>query len=184
MLKLLLLIIIIIFINYIIKKRKEILYKKKTQILKNKNIKYIKNDENLINILFSIKEYYYYNEQAYNEFIDNLELFLKFMEFIKIDNSLGGQLYQNLLDIKKNIINNLISMNIKLPNEYNLQTTIQDIESILNSYLKECHLINEGHIKQFGINYTTKFIILNDIEPYNSNINIFEQKIPIYFNRS
>ena len=75
-------------------------------------------------------------------------------------------------------------MNIKLPNEYNLQTTIQDIESILNSYLKECHLINEAYIKQFGINYRKKLIILNDIEPYNSNINIFQQKIPVYFNRS
>lgn len=183
MLKLLLLIIIIVLINYIIKKRNEILYKKKTKILKNKNIKYIKNDINLINILFSIEEYYYYNEQAYNEFIDNLELFLKFIEFIKIDNSLGGQLYQNLLDIKKNIINSLISMNIKLPSEYNLQTTIQDIESILNSHLKECQLIYEAYIKEFGINYTTKLIILNDIEPYNSNINILEPESPLYFNK-
>jgi hypothetical protein len=171
------------------KKRNEILYKKKTNILRNKNIDNIKSDKNLINILYSIEEYYYYNEQAYNEFIENLELFLKFFNFVTIDNSLGGQLYRNLLDYKKLIINCLISMSIKLPPEYNLQEVIQNIESILDDYLYKTKNIYEEYLKKNGIDHTTKLIILKDIEPYNENYNIFHKNKQhrenkyLYFNR-
>lgn len=189
MLKILLLILLLILINYIIQKREEILYKKKTNIIKNKNIDNIKNDKNLINILYSIEEYYYYNQQAYDEFVQNLELFLKTFRFIKIDNSLGGQLYRNLLDQKKTIINSLISMSIKLPPEYNLQDVIQNIEIILNEYLQETRNLYEEYLKQNGLDYTTKLIILKDIEAYNENFNLFhknKQHIEnkyLYFNK-
>ena len=171
------------------KKSNEMLYTRKTNILRNKNIENIKNDKNLINILYSIEEYYYYNEQAYNEFIENLELFLKFFNFVTIDNSLGGQLYRNLLDYKKLIINSLISMSIKLPPEYNLQEVIQNIESILDDYLYKTKNMYEEYLKKNGIDHTTKLIILKDIEPYNENYNLFhknKQHIEnkyLYFNR-
>jgi hypothetical protein len=183
MLKILLLILIIILINYIINKRNENMYKKKLNIIKNKNIEYIKNDENLVNILFSIQEYYNHNEQAYNEFIDNLNLFLQFYNFVEIDNSLAAHLYRNLLDQKKIILNSLISLSIKLPIEYNLQDSISDIEQILNEYLKKTHDIYEEYLKKNGLDYTTKLIILNDIEPYNENINILEPDKYLYFSR-
>jgi len=189
MFKILLLILILILINYVMNKREENMYKKKTNVLRNKNIDNIKNDKNLINILYSIEEYYYYNEQAYNEFIENLELFLKFFKFITIDNSLGGQLYRNLLDYKKLIINGLISMSIKLPREYNLQEVIQNIEEILNDYLSKTKNIYEAHLKNNGMDYTTQLIILSDVEPYNENYNLFhknKQHIEnkyLYFNR-
>jgi len=88
-----------------------------------------------------------------------------------------------MIDRKKNIINTLISFRIRLPDEYNINDVINDMNEILDDYIKEVDIIHENYIKNNGINYTTKLYKLNDYDAYNIDVNPVMPKEKLLFNR-
>jgi hypothetical protein len=181
--KLLLLIIIIYGIYYLNDRYEQYLKKRKIDIIKNNKINRIYDDKRIVDILYSIQTYYRYNQEAFEELIKNLELFLELYELIKIDNDKSNDLYFNMIDRKKNIINTLISFRIRLPDEYNINDVINDMNEILDDYIYKVNKIHENYVKQNGINYTTKIYNLNDYDAYNVDHNLVMPKEKLLFNR-
>jgi len=186
LIKLIALIIIIYLIDYVLKKKKEKIDEKKHKLIKiNKKNKII-NYKDIFDILFNIEGYYYYNHQAYLDLLKHTETFLEIYELIKIDNHYATNLNDNLVDLKKEIMNTLISFEISLPSEYNLTDIINDYSKTLDKYLYEVYLLHEDYIKKNGIDYTIKLI--HDVThehpvPYNNDHNIVDPTRHTYFDR-
>jgi hypothetical protein len=113
--------------------------------------------------LLKIQLYYYYNEEAYEEMVEELENFLVLFRSVNIDNSYGGVFYDLMIDKKRSILNNLRSIGIKIPNEYNLNSALNDLEAILDNYLDETYNLYKNYIQKNGYDYTTKMIDKNNI---------------------
>lgn len=148
LLKILILLIIIYIINYYIQKKKEIIDKKKQKLVRINGGKRVIQNNDFFEILFKIEEYYDFNQQAYLDLLKYTELFLEIVDIIKIDPHYSTSLYGNLRDIKLEIINTLISFEINLPNEFNINDVINDYCLILDKYLNEIYEIHENFIKQ------------------------------------
>jgi hypothetical protein len=180
--KILTLLIILFIVNYIIKKNKTILKKKKQKLIKMNNADRIIKHEDVLNILYSIEGYYYYNQQAYTDLIKYLENFLEIIDLCHIEEHYSTNLYPNLRDLKKLIMNTLISFEIKLPQEYNVQDVIVDMCNVLDKYLHQVYLIHENYIKNKGMDHTVNIIIPNRPDGYNIDTNILEPNKKLHFN--
>ncbi len=181
-LKLLLLFIILYAINYFMKKKTS----KKIRYIETDNHKRIQKYQDFSDILFNIEGFYYYNPQAYIDLLKYTDLFLEIYELIKIDNHYSTTLYDNLHDLKYEIVNTLISFEITLPKEYNLDDIITDYSSIMDKYMYSVYEIHENYIKKNGMDYTIKLIDNSShIHPegYNTSKNILDPKNKNYFSR-
>jgi hypothetical protein len=183
LIKLITVAIIFFIIFYYLNKKKQKLTNRKTKLVKLNNADRILNDKNILNIVYSIEGYYYYNQQAFAELISYLESFLEIIELIKIDDHYSTNLYANLRDLKKLIINALVSIEIKLPTEYNINDVVNDIQEVLDTYIDEVYLIHENYVKRKGMDYTVKIIKRNDLDGYNADNSIFEPNKKLLFNR-
>ena len=181
--KILTLLIVLFTINYIIKKKKNVLKKKKEKLIKINNAYRIIKHEDILNILYSIEGYYYYNQQAYIDLIKYLENFLEIVDLCYIDEHYSTNLYPNLRDLKKLIMNTLLSFEIKLPQEYNVKDVIQDMCAVLDKHMHEVYIIHENYIKRKGMDYTVNIIIPNRPDGYNIDNNILEPTKKLYFNK-
>jgi len=164
-------------------KKKDILKKKKQNISKNNNGKRILENKEILDIIFNIENYYYYNQQAFIELIKYLENFLEIIELINIDPQYSSSLYDNLKDLKKLIINTIISFEIRLPNEFNINDVIDDMTNILDKQLQDVYDIHEKYIKENGMNYKIKLIVPNMLDGYNVDDNLLEPKKKLLFNQ-
>jgi hypothetical protein len=123
-----------------------------------------KPENNVISkFLLKIQLYYYYNEEAYEEMVEELENYLVLFRSINIDNSYGGIFYDLMVDKKRSILNNLRSIGIKIQDEYNLNTALNDLEQILNDYLDKSYYLYKNYIQKNGYDYTTKIIDKNNL---------------------
>ena len=181
LIQIILLIIIIIFLKYQYDKRKTYINDKKIKLV-NKKMNRVQNNKPIFDIVFS-PEYKYYNPETYIELIDYLESFLEIIELIKIDPSKTGDLYQNLLDNKRYIINLLLSTSIRLPSEFNIIDVTNNMDEILQTHLKDVDKIYEDYLRENGLNHTTKLILLNEPSGYNFDDNIVEPGKKLLFNR-
>ncbi len=181
--KIITVVIIFFIIFYYLNKKKQKLNNRKTKLVKLNNADRILDDKNLLDIIYSIEGYYYYNQQAFGELIKYLESFLEIIELIRIDDHYSTNLYGNLRDLKKLIINTLISIEIKLPPEYNINDVVNDMQQILDKYIDEVYLIHENYIKRKGMDHTVKIIKRNDLDGYNGDNSIFEPNKKLLFNR-
>ncbi len=183
LIKIITVIIIFAIIKYILDKKKYALNKKKVKLVKLNNANKILDYKDILDIIYSIEGYYYHNQQGFIELINYLETFLEIIELIKIDPHYSTNLYANLRDLKKNILNTLISIEIKLPIEYNINDVVNDMNDILDKYINEIYLIHENYIKEKGMDYTVKIIKRNDLDGYNVDDNILEPNKKLLFNR-
>ena len=181
--RLILLIIVIIAIYYYFYRNNEYIKNKKLNIVKINKIKRIKDDDRIINIIFSIQGYYHYNQEAFEELIKNLEIFLELFELIQIDTKYINLIYSNMYDRIKNIINTLVSFRIRLPIEYNIDDVIIDMKKILDDYMNIVYNMHEIYTKKVGINCDTKLIIPADYDAYNIDVNPIMSKEKLLFNR-
>jgi len=181
--RLILLILIIFTVYYYSQRHNQYIKKRKTNLIKLNKIKRINSDEKIVNIIYSIQGYYHYNQEAFEELIKNIEIFLELFELINIDIRYISLLYSNMVDRKKNIINTLVSFRIRLPIEYNVDEVIIDMNSILDDYLNKVYIIHTNYIKENGININTKLIIPNDYDGYNIDTNPIMSKEKLLFNR-
>jgi hypothetical protein len=126
-------------------------------------------------ILLKIQLFYFYNEQAYEEMVTELENFLVLFRSINIDASYGGKFYGLMQDKKSLILNNLRSINIKIPEQYNLKDVLRDLETILDIYLKKAERLYKNYIHINGYDYQTKIINPNEMayNKHNENIGSF-----------
>lgn len=126
---------------------------------KNEFMEIQKPENNIITkFLLKIQLYYFYNEEAYEEMVEELENFLIIFRSKNIDNSYGGVFYDLLIDKKRLILNNLRSIGIKLPKEYNIELSLNDLENILNDYLNKLYYSYQNYLQRNGYDYTTKII--------------------------
>jgi hypothetical protein len=181
--RLILLILIIYGIYYYFQRRDEYIKKRKLNLIKLNKTKRINTDDRIVNIIYSIQGYYHYNQEAFEELIKNIEIFLELFELINIDIRYISLLYSNMNDRKKNIINTLISFRIRLPIEYNVDDVIVDMKTILDDYLEKVYILHTNYIKENGININTKLIILNDYDGYNIDTSPIMPKEKLLFNR-
>ena len=131
---------------------------------KNEFMEIQKPENNIITkFLLKIQLYYFYNEEAYEEMVEELENFLVIFRSVNIDNSYGGVFYDLMIDKKRLILNNLRSIGIKLPNEYNIESALNDLENILNEYIDKVYFLYQNHIHKNGFDYTTKNIDRNNL---------------------
>jgi hypothetical protein len=155
--------------NKIIKNNDILDNKKRLLIPKiNNAIKY----DDVTHLLFNIQDLYIYNPQAYIEFTDNIDVFFDQYETAIKDNSNAGILYNYMIEIKKNSINNLHSIIHNLPSNKNiinkLNDAINNTETILNIYLDDIQNIYEQYIYYNGITNKTTLLNNNSIQPSNS----------------
>jgi hypothetical protein len=176
------LLLIIYLIFFYTNKKKEIIENKKNNTIRINGGR-IKDNKEFLDILFDIEGLYHYNQQAYLDILKYTELFLEIIDIINIDNKYSTYLYKNLVDIKREILDTLISIEISLPNEYNINDVIQDFCKILDKYLYNIYEIHETYIKENGINYTMNLINLNEPYAYNFDKSIVDYKRNTYFNR-
>lgn len=102
-----------------------------------------KKDEQLIDFLFSIQDFYIYNPQAYEELVDNIDGFLKIYDTLFNEEKFIFYYYKIAENKKNNALNNLHSIIYKLPKEP-LMTDKFDrshkrLETILNVKLNELY---------------------------------------------
>jgi hypothetical protein len=181
--KIITLLIIIFIINYVINAKKEIIRDKKQNIIKINNAKRILEHKDILDIIYNIEGYYYYNQQAFIELINHLEKFFEIYDIIKIDNKLSMTLYDNLVDLKYLILNTIISFEIKLPYQINLNDVVNDMQNVLNKYLYEIYELHEKYIKNNGMDHNVKLILPKHPEGYNMDYNLLEPNKKLLFNR-
>jgi hypothetical protein len=125
--------------------------------------------------LLKIQLYYYYNEEAYEEMVEEIENFLVLYRSVYIDNSYGGKFYDIMNDKKSLILNNLRSINIKIPKEYNLEDALNDLEMLLDEYLDKVYYLYQNYIQKNGYTYDTKLINRKEMayNKYSENVSSF-----------
>ena len=123
-----------------------------------------KEDNNVLSkYLLKIQLYYYYNEEAYEEMVEELENFLILYRSINIDGSYGGIFYDLMQDKKRLMLNNLRSIGIKLPQEYKLESALNDLENILDIYLYKAEYLYKNYLQTNDYDYQTKMINRNQM---------------------
>lgn len=183
LLKIAILIIIIYTVNYVLKKKKELIDKKKQKIVRVNGGRRVTQNNDIFDILFKIESYYNFNQQSYIDLLKYTELFLEIIDIIKIDPRYSTNLYTNLRDIKMEIINTLISFQINLPNEFNINDVINDYCEILDKNLQDVYKIHEDYIQQNGLDYTMKLINLHTPQGYNLDKSVVDNQRNTYFSR-
>lgn len=122
----------------------------KLDIIKPKLDADIKENNDLIEFAFSVQDFYVFNPEAYDEFIESLNSFIYLYDLIKIRSELANYNYQLAETERKNVLNSFHSLIYNLPpsaphnNKFNLSLDV--LESILNKYMIE--------LKEICINHT------------------------------
>lgn len=124
----------------------------------------------LTDLVFSIQDFYEYNPQSFENMLNSLETFLTIYENILDDTSLSGELYKNADNHKLLTLNYLHSIIIAIPSDKilieKLNTSMKNMENILNDYLTKIYDIHKQYIDEHGYYNNTKLIELN-MYPYN-----------------
>lgn len=160
------------------KKEKEIISYEKKYILPKPQT--LDDYDDIIKYLFSIQDMYYYNPQAYEEMVENLDFFFRTFDESNNNKEKIGYNYNLMTLYKSNSVNSLHSILHTLPNnkEYTekLNNAIVILNKILDKYLKLTEKNYEEHIYENGYNSKTKLIYkhktphnaYSDIEKYYS----------------
>lgn len=125
----------------------------------------------LVDFVFSIKEFYNYNPLAFQEMLETMESMLDIYENVKIGVLSCKNNYDIANDMKKKSVNNLHSIIFTLENNRLLTTklsrAIKRLQKLLTKYTNEIIEICQTEI---------------DISGYNNNSHIIDEKGPKAFN--
>lgn len=158
-------ILLILYINHV--NQQETIYQDKLDNFKRDAIipksDIISKNITLVNFLYSIQDFYVYNQPAYEEMIEHIEIFLQHYEHAKIANELAGKMYGLALSRKKHSLNNLHSIIYNLPSNKiitkKLNDALQNLDDILSQILEEIRVINKEYIILNG--YNSSSVIIN-----------------------
>lgn len=100
-------------------------------------------DKDMVDFIFSVQDFYVFNPEAYEEFIDNLDSFRKLYDTIFSDSEFSHYYYQIAESKKNNALNSLHSLLFKLPNNKfytdKLDRAHKRLETLLNDYLNQIY---------------------------------------------
>lgn len=126
----------------------------------------------IINLLFSVQDFYVYNAQAYEDMVESLDMFFLHYEEVIYNNDFAGKHYDILNDKKRFALNSLHSIIYDFPANLNykkkLNKAIGTLNDILSYYLNNVKLINDNNIYKYGYNTDTHLITNSNIVPYNT----------------
>lgn len=135
----------------------------------------IENYREIVDLLFSIQDWYEYNKQSFEELIQEIENFIETYESIQLDNSLIDQLYSKLETYKMNILNMLHSLIITIPVSKSITdkhvTAMENMEEILNEYLSKVKKLELAYKQTNGLNINSHPSSLYE-KSYNKHYNI------------
>ena len=122
------------------------------------DIKSIEKYDEMIDFLFSIQDFYIYNQQAYEDMVECINNFFIVYEDILKNGIQTNQLFSIAEKNMYNSINHLHSFIYSIPNDDNirnkLHTSLYVLEKILNNYLNEIYDIHIDNIKKgYHIDY-------------------------------
>jgi len=119
-------------------------------------------NDDIIDFLFSIQDFYPRNPQAYEDMIESCDQFFILYHEIKTNSQLANFNYQNLIDLKRSMLNSLQSILINMvPNvgrDNKLQESITVLDIILNRYLDEIKRIHDEYLYEHGYDIHTTLI--------------------------
>lgn len=145
------------------------IYKIKQNLIRPKS-EIINKYDQYVDFLFSIQDFYAYNPPAYENLIENLEVFLELYEESLIANELAGLNYGLADKRQSRILNNLHSIIYNLPvNKLltdKLNASIIKLDDMLEEMLNEMININKNYIDVNG--YTRESVVVNN-GPKESN---------------
>jgi hypothetical protein len=151
-------ILIIFYINYRKQDKKieeEIIIEDKYDKIRPQT-EIIKRYSDIIDFIFSIQEMYIYNPPAFEEVVDNIEEFLKYLEDSRRFPENAGSNYPIMESKKKYAVNSLHSLIYNLPaNKYfinKMERGMEKLNDILDEYLDEVYKLNNDNIKDNGYN--------------------------------
>lgn len=149
------------------KKQDEI--KENTDIIKQKydsirpHMETVGEFDDIINLLYSVQEMYIYNPQAYEEVVDNINEFLEIYKQSKMFPELAGSNYPLADKAHCNAINAIHSIIYNLPpNKFfinKLERAVENLDTILSTYLSEIYEINNIQNKSYG--YNANSVVIN-----------------------
>ena len=130
----------------------------------------IRNYDDILNYLFSIQDLYIYNQESYEEMINNIELFLEVYEKTIIDEKYYTQYYKIADRVRRSCLNNLHSIIYNIGNKTEVKEKLNNalisLNEILNNYMD--NLFDICKRKKNTNGYDNKTIpISNDIPAYN-----------------
>ncbi len=119
-------------------------------------------NEDIVDFLFSIQDFYIYNPQTYEEMIDNINAFYTVYDSLLNDEKFANYYYQIAESKKLNALNLLQSFIHNLPNEKlytdKLDRAHERLETILNVYLNHLYDACDHNLIKNGYNYLTRHI--------------------------
>jgi hypothetical protein len=137
--------------------------------------KYIENNKEFTEFIFSIQEFYYYNQQLFIDMVSAIDNFLSVYDNININNSLAGELYNTMEKQKFIALDSLQHIVIIIPDNRKviekLNKSVEILEEMLNNYLNNVYNINKKYIKDNGYHNNTKLINRKLNYPYNETFN-------------
>lgn len=156
--------LVIIYVNYqnqLEQTKIENIYNIKQESIRPKSVIINKYNE-YVDLLFSIQDIYAYNPPAYENLIENLEIFLELYEEAKIANELAGLNY-GLADVRQSrILNNLHSIIYNIPTNRilidKLNRAVAKLDDMTDLMLNEMITINKNHIESNG--YTRDSVVI------------------------
>lgn len=171
-----LIIIIYMYSNYqIVNDQQTELFEKKKEIITPniQNTEIIKYDD-IVDFIFSIQDFYAYNQQAFEDLVETIDNFFILYNETYIDKSKCGINYE-MMEIKmNNALNTLNSILIKLPknDQYDnkLFKSVNILKYLLQKYLNEILNIYNIYIYENGYTSNTKVILFGP-NAYNYYIN-------------
>lgn len=100
-------------------------------------------EEDIVDFVFSVQDFYVFNPQAYEEFIDNLDAFKELYDTTFIDGKLSHYYFQIAESKKENALNSFHSLIFKLPNDKfytdKHMRAHKRLETLLNNYLNQLY---------------------------------------------
>jgi hypothetical protein len=123
--------------------------------------------DNVVDFFFSIQDFYIYNPQTYEELVSCVDIFFDNYEIAHLDNSHAGQIYNDMIDYKRNALNALHSLINNIPSNTNitnkLNNALENLEIILDHYLSQIEEIHKKYLCNNKYNYNTKIINKGEI---------------------
>ena len=122
-------------------------------------------DSELLDFLYSIREYRYYNPAVYRKLILIVDRFLRIVNDMEIGVADMGANYEQLKDYKSRALNGLHSMIYRIPQSQatnrKFESAMDRLEVLMNVHLDNCYQYMVYAYGKQPININTKFIYKN-----------------------
>lgn len=152
-------------------------YDKKLENIKPKPKKITNEYKDFIDYFFSIQDFYPYNQQAYENAIDGTDNFIQLYEDIQVNPNLSNQLFETMYDKKRDILNNIHSIILKLPGQKIIvekhSNSLKTMDELLTKYLNKVKYLHDKDLYENGYNINYKPINNGPLafNKYNTNSN-------------